>query len=227
VPTAAPSPARPEAAAETGLGRLLPPERANTLTHALGAAGALLATLMLLPIAAAGGTPALVSLLVFGGSAVLLYATSSLLHALPPGGAQRLFLILDHCGIFLLIAATYTPFALLLFRSPALLVVIWSIAALGMTGQILAAASGRAAAFEAIAYILYLAMGWLPLAWFAGTLLDHFPAPGLPLLVGGGIAYSVGVLFYRQRRLRYGHAIWHIFSVAGTALHFGAVATLL
>ena len=64
-------------------------------------------------------------------------------------------------------------------------------------------------------------------AEFARTLLDHFPAPGLPLLVGGGIAYSVGVLFYRQRRLRYGHAIWHIFSVAGTALHFGAVATLL
>jgi hemolysin III len=178
-------------------------------------------------VAVAAGTPALASLLVFGGSAVLLYLASTMLHALPPGRAQRLFLILDHCGIFLLIAATYTPFALLLFHSTALLLVIWSIAAVGMAGQIAAAVTGRAAAFESVAYILYLAMGWLPLTWFARTLMAWHPGTGLALLAGGGIAYSVGVLFYRQRRLRYGHAIWHLFSVAGTALHFGAVATLL
>ena len=158
---------------------------------------------------------------------MLLYLASTLLHSLPPGRAQNLFLILDHCGIFLLIAATYTPFALLLFHSTALLLVIWSIAALGMAGQILAGAAGRPDAFENVAYILYLAMGWLPLTWFARTLLAWYPATGLALLVGGGIAYSAGVLFYRQRRLRYGHAIWHLFSVAGTALHFAAVATLL
>jgi hemolysin III len=70
-------------------------------------------------------------------------------------------------------------------------------------------------------------MGWLPLIWFARPLLVHLPAPGLAFLIAGGIAYSVGVLFYLQRRLRYGHAIWHLFSVAGTGLHFGAVATLL
>ena len=158
---------------------------------------------------------------------MLLYAASGLQHGLPPGRAQRLFLILDHCGIFLLIAGTYTPFAMLLFRSPALLAAIWSLAALGIVGQILALAAGRGASFEAIAYLLYLAMGWLPLAWFARTLVERFAGPGLLLLVGGGVAYSIGVLFYRQRRLRYGHAIWHLFCLAGTGLHFAAVATLL
>jgi len=175
----------------------------------------------------AGGPAALAALLVFGGSAVFLYLASSLQHALPAGPARRLFLILDHCGIFLLIAATYTPFALLLFGSPALLAVIWSIAVLGMAGQVLAVAAGRDEDFEAVGWILYLAMGWVPLAWFARTLVAWYPAPGLLLLVAGGLAYSLGVPFYRQRRLRYGHAVWHLFSAAGTALHFGAVATLL
>ena len=209
------------------LAQHLPPERANALSHGLGGVAALVATLMLLPTAVGAGRPVALALIVFGGSAALLYLVSGVLHTLPPGRAQSLFRILDHCGIFVLIAATYTPFALLLFHSPGLLLVIWSVAVLGIAGEIVAAALGRAASYESIAYILHLAMGWLPLIWFARTLLDHFPAPGLALLIGGGVAYSVGVLFYLQRRLRYGHAIWHLFSVAGTGLHFGAVATLL
>ncbi len=213
--------------AASALARHLPPERANALSHGLGALAALVATLMLLPTAASAGPPVPLALVVFGGSAVLLYLVSGLLHALPPGPAQSLFRVLDHCGIFLLIAATYTPFALLLLHSPGLLLVIWSVAALGIAGEIVAVALGRAAAFESVAYILHLAMGWLPLIWFARSLLDRLPAPGLAFLIGGGVAYSVGVLFYRQRRLRYGHAIWHLFTVAGTGLHFGAVATLL
>ena len=213
--------------AVSSLARHLPPERANTLSHGLGAVAALVATLLLLPTAANAGPPVLLALLVFGGSAVLLYLVSGLLHALPPGPAQSLFRVLDHCGIFLLIAATYTPFALLLFHSPGLLLVIWSVAALGITGEIVAVALRRAATFESVSYILHLAMGWLPLVWFARPLLDHLPAPGLALLIAGGVAYTVGVLFYLQRGLRYGHAIWHLFSVAGTGLHFGAVATLL
>jgi hemolysin III len=209
------------------LARHLPPERANALSHGLGGVAALVATLMLLPTAASAGPPVALALVVFGGSAALLYLVSGVLHSLPAGRAQDLFRILDHCGIFVLIAATYTPFALLLFHSPGLLLVIWSVAALGIAGEIAASALGRADAFESVAYILHLAMGWLPLIWLVRPLLDRLPAPGLALLVGGGLAYSVGVLFYLQRRLRYGHAIWHLFSVAGTGLHFGAVATLL
>jgi hemolysin III len=209
------------------LAQHLPPERANALSHGLGGVAALVATLMLLPTAVNAGRPVALALSVFGGSAALLYLVSGVLHALPPGRAQSLFRILDHCGIFVLIAATYTPFALLLFHSPGLLLAIWSVAALGIAGEIAAAALGRAAAFESVAYIFYLAMGWLPLIWFARPLLDRLPTPGLAFLIGGGVAYSVGVLFYRQRRLRYGHAIWHLFSVAGTGLHFGAVAMLL
>jgi len=209
------------------LARPLPPERANALTHGLGGVAALVATAMLLPTAAAAGAPVVLALSVFGGSAAVLYLVSCLLHTLPPGRAQDVFRVLDHCGIFLLIAATYTPFALLLFHSPGLLLVIWSVATLGIAGEIVAVVLGQAARFESVAYILHLAMGWLPLIWFGRSLLDRLPTPGLALLIGGGVAYSVGVLFYRQRRLRYGHAIWHLFSVAGTGLHFGAVATLL
>jgi hemolysin III len=209
------------------LARHLPPERANALSHGLGGVAALVATLLLLPTAASAGPAVAFALVVFGGSAALLYLVSGVLHALPPGRAQDLFRILDHCGIFVLIAATYTPFALLLFHSPGLLLVMWSVAALGIAGEILAVALGRADAYESVAYILHLAMGWLPLIWFARPLLDRLPTPGLAFLVGGGLAYSVGVLFYLQRQLRYGHAIWHLFSVAGTGLHFGAVATLL
>jgi len=219
-------------AARAGLGlprtRLSGAERANVVTHAAGAVLALAGTAMLVPLAvAAGSTAALAAVLGFGGAAGLVYLASSLQHALVSGRVHTIFLALDHCGIFLLIAATYTPFALLALNSTGLLGAVWAAALCGMALQIAAFASGRVAEFERVAYWLYLALGWLPLIWVAGPVWRTLPAAGLGLLLAGGVAYSLGVVFYRAQRLRYGHAIWHVFSVAGTGLHFGAVACLL
>ena len=157
------------------------------------------------------GAANVVGAAVFAATMVLLYLTSTLYHALPPGRAKRVFMKLDHGAIYLFIAGSYTPFALGVLGGPwgwTLFGLVWSIAAVGVTLK----------AFDRLSHPwlstgLYLAMGWLALIATA-PLLERVPSPGLVLLLAGGLAYTVGVVFFMlDSRVRYAHTVWHGFVV--------------
>ena len=151
---------------------------------------------------------------------VLLYLTSTLYHALPRNRAKRVFQVLDHAAIFLMIAGTYTPFTLGVLRGTwgwTLFGLVWGLA---LAGVVLTAAGG--ARYPKLRVGLYLAMGWLILVAVKPLWL-RMPSWGLFWLFAGGIAYTAGVAFYAAKRVCYSHFVWHLFVVAGTACHFIAV----
>lgn len=195
-------------------------EIANSVSHGTG----FLAMLIGLPVLIGGaiqhGAAAIVGAAVFGTSALFLYFTSTLYHALTPSRAKRVLQILDHGAIYLLIAGTYTPFTLGVLRGPwgwTLFGLIWALAAIGI-----AIKSIGGVRRPRLSTALYLAMGWLGLI-AAKPMWDAMPAWGLFWLAAGGIAYTVGVGFYAAERVRYAHSVWHLFVLAGTACHFVAV----
>lgn len=200
-------------------------EFANSLLHAIGALLAV-AGLILLVVQAAdnGRMESLAAVLVYGMALILLFTFSALHHGLPLGRAKRLFLGLDHAGIYLLIAGTYTPFCLLApDRHTLLLAAVWTLAAIGIGLQATAFLRGRGSSYEKGAFLIYLAMGWLPILLIGRSVLDALDGAGLLLLGGGAMAYSIGVVFYLWRALRFSHAIWHTFVLAASAQHFFAV----
>jgi hemolysin III len=150
---------------------------------------------------------------------IFLYLSSTLYHVLPESRAKRVFRVLDHVAIFLLIAGTYTPFTLGVLRGPwgwALLSIVWSLAVLGVTLKITGALW-----HPRLSTGLYLAMGWLMVIAIRPLWLK-VPLPGILLLVAGGIAYTAGLAFYGAERKRYSHFVWHLFVVLGTACHYFA-----
>jgi hemolysin III len=151
---------------------------------------------------------------------VLLYLTSTLYHALPRSRAKRVFRVLDHSAIFLLIAGTYTPFTLGVLHGTwgwALLGLVWGFAILGV---VLKAVGG--VRYPRLSTCLYLGMGWLILIAVKPLWL-RVPPAGLLWLLAGGIAYTAGVALFAAQRFRYTHFLWHLFVLAGTACHFIAV----
>jgi hemolysin III len=196
-------------------------EIANSVSHGAGLVGALAGAPLLIGAAWQAGTASVVGTSVFAATMVLLYLASTLYHALPAGGAKRLFMKLDHGAIYLFIAGSYTPFTLGALAGPwgwTLFGLVWSIAAIGVALK----------AFDRLSHPwlstgLYLGMGWLAVI-AVGPLLERVAASGLALLAAGGLAYTLGVVFFvLDSRLRYAHAVWHAFVVAGTACHFVAV----
>jgi hemolysin III len=197
-------------------------EIANSVSHgaALLAATAA-APVLIVGAVQRGGAAAVVGASIFSATVLLLYLTSTLYHALPRNRAKRVFRILDHAAIFLLIAGTYTPFTLGVLRGPwgwTLFGIVWGLA---FAGVVLKAIGG--VRFPKLSTVLYLAMGWLALIALKPLWLS-VPGWGLFWLFAGGVAYTVGVIFFAvDDRLRYSHFIWHLFVVAGTACHFIAV----
>jgi hemolysin III len=196
-------------------------EIANSVSHGVGLLAAIAAVPFLIVSASGLRLENVVGASVFAATMVLLYLASTLYHALPRGRAKRVFLKLDHGAIYLFIAGSYTPFALGVLGGPwgwTLFALVWSLAALGVTLK----------AFNRLSHPwlstgLYLVMGWLVLIAVV-PLVERVPLPGLSLLVAGGLAYTAGVAFYLlDSRLRYAHAVWHGFVVAGTGFHFFAV----
>ena len=196
-------------------------EIANSVSHGLGLLVAIAAVPFLVVAAREFGVANVVGVSVFGATMVLLYLTSTIYHALPPGRAKRIFMKLDHGAIYVFIAGSYTPFTLGALRGAwgwTLFGLIWSLAALGVVLK----------AFDRLSHPwlstgLYLAMGWLIVIAFV-PLVEHVALPGVALLVAGGLAYTAGVVFFvLDSRLRYAHAVWHGFVVAGTGCHFFAV----
>lgn len=195
-------------------------EIANSISHGVGFLAALVALPVLIVGALRHGALDVIGVVVFAGSAALLYLTSTLYHALAPNRAKRVLRILDHGAIYLLIAGTYTPFTLGVLRGPlgwTLLALIWTLA---VAGVILKAVGGIR--YPRLSTAVYLAMGWLIVA-AARPLWALMPAWGLFWLVAGGLLYTAGVGFYAASRVRYSHFIWHLFVLGGTTCHFIAV----
>ena len=196
-------------------------EIANSVSHGLGLLAALGAAPFLIAAARHLTVASLVGAIVFAVTMVLLYLASTLYHALPPGRAKRVFLQLDYCAIFLFIAGSYTPFALGVLHGAwgwTLFGLVW---ALAVTGIVLKTTQRLAHPWASTG--LYLAMGWLVLV-AAVPLFERVPTVGIVWLVAGGLAYTLGVVFFvLDNRLKYAHAIWHLFVVAGTACHTVAV----
>ncbi|MGO9240125.1 MAG: PAQR family membrane homeostasis protein TrhA [Bryobacteraceae bacterium] len=195
-------------------------EIANGVTHGIGAALSVAGLVVLVVSSALRGTAwHIVSCAVFGVSLVLLYLASTLYHALTAPRAKRVFRILDHASIYLLIAGTYTPFALVTLRGAwgwSIFGVVWGLAAAGIVFQSLAI--GRRPILSTGVYIL---MGWVVLVAFR-PLLHALPWPGFLWLLAGGGAYTAGVVFYAAHA-KFAHAVWHLFVLAGSICHFCAV----
>lgn len=195
-------------------------EVANSVSHGVGFLAATAVVPVLVLGAVGDGPAAIVGVSVFGATLVLLYLASTLYHAFGRTRAGTFFRTLDHTAIYLLIAGTYTPFALGALRGPwgwTLIGIIWGLA---LGGIVLKAVHGFR--WPRLSVTLYLAMGWLAVV-AAGPLVRHVATWGLIWLVAGGLAYTAGVGFYRARRLRYAHFVWHLFVLAGTACHVIAV----
>jgi hemolysin III len=196
-------------------------EIANSVSHGLALLAAIGAVPFLMAAARDLSTASRIGAIVFAVTMVLLYFTSTLYHALPNGRAKRVFLRLDYCAIFLFIAGSYTPFALGALYGAwgwTLLGLVW---ALAVVGVILKSTDKLSHPWASTG--LYLGMGWLVLI-AAVPLVERVPTQGLLWLVAGGLAYTLGVVFFvLDSRIRYAHAIWHGFVVAGTGCHFVAV----
>lgn len=196
-------------------------EIANAVSHGVGLAAALAALPFLLwSVAQRGNAMEIVGASVFGTSVVLLYLTSTLFHAFPRSRTKRVLQVLDHAAIYLLIAGTYTPFTLGVLNGAwgwTLFGLVWAMA---IGGTVMKVKSGIR--HNTVSTVFYLAMGWLVLI-AADKVWALVPAWGIFWLVAGGLAYSLGAVFFLGERVRYFHFVWHLFVLAGTACHFVAV----
>ena len=196
-------------------------ELAHSLTHGAGLLLGIAALVLMVVFAARKGSAVhVVACSLYGATLVLLYAASTFYHALPPGRGKRVFGTLDHAAIFLLIAGTYTPFTLVTLRGAwgwSLFGGTWGLAIAGVVLE--AVTRGRARRLQ---LLLYLVMGW-GVVVAAQPLLRGLSQGGLILLLSGGLAYSLGVIFFVWRSLPFHHAVWHVFVLGGSICHFFAV----
>jgi hemolysin III len=202
-------------------------EIANALSHGVGLALAIAGLPVLIVASLRGGASVaeVVGVCVFGASAILLYLASTLYHALAHLPVRRLLQLLDHAAIYLFIAGTYTPFTLGVLHGGwgwGLFGTIWGLAFAGLLFKVFGGTR-----YPRLSALLYLAMGWVVLVAIHPLWL-HLSAAGLALLFAGGVAYTLGVIFFLlDEKLRYAHFVWHLFVLAGTVLHFFAVLTAL
>lgn len=191
-------------------------EVASLLTHALGVVIAVIALVVML-VLAAGDTLKVVSAAVFGSSLVLLYSSSTLYHFFTSPRWKARFQTLDHICIYLLIAGSYTPFTLVTLKGPwgwSLFGAVWAMALGGVFMKTLW--KGRKDHW--ISTALYLLMGWL-IVIALGPLWRNLEGGGMALIVSGGLAYTLGVVFFAWHRLPFNHAIWHLFVLGGSVCH--------
>ena len=200
-------------------------ERANILTHAIGALAALFAGLVMISQSLLRGDGwQWASAIVFSVSMLALYLASTAYHRAVDARRRARLKIVDHCAIYLLIAGTYTPFTLTLLRDGpgwTLFIAIWSLAAAGFVFKLFF--TGR---FKLASTLIYIAMGWLVML-YAVPVYRALPGWTFGWLLAGGLAYTLGTLFYLQKSLPYSHAVWHGFVAVGTACHFIAVWSLV
>jgi len=193
---------------------------ANAITHGVGAVLAIAGAVYLIAASMRGSTWLVVSCAVFSVTLVLVYLCSTLYHSLVRTRARHVFHVLDHSAIYLLIAGTYTPFTLISLRGPVgwvLFGAVWTLAVAGVIFKSLAV--GR---FEVASALVYLFQGWL-VVFAAQPLVHAIGWHGLLWLGAGGVAYTLGIIFFAFDRLRYFHATWHLFVLAGSVAHYFAI----
>ncbi|MDP3440949.1 MAG: hemolysin III family protein [Azonexus sp.] len=196
-------------------------EKFNAWTHLIGALLALTGAIGLLSLAASSGDGwKIFSIAVYGATLVLLYSVSTLYHSLR-GRAKRILRKLDHLSIYLLIAGSYTPFCLISLRGPWgwwLFGIVWTLAVVGMLQEIKPRSEARV-----MSLIIYAVMGWIVLVAIK-PLLASLGLAGFLWLAGGGVFYTVGIIFFAfDERFRHWHGIWHLFVIAGSLMHFIAI----
>ncbi|MEK5208624.1 PAQR family membrane homeostasis protein TrhA [Psychrobacillus sp. FSL H8-0510] len=200
-------------------------EIANAIIHGIGAIFSIAALVILIVSSAMQGTAwHVVSFTLFGSSMVLLYLSSTLVHSFPAGRVKDFFEIMDHSAIYFFIAGTYTPFLFLAIKGAlgwTLFGIVWGLA---IGGTVFKAFFVKR--FLHTSTLLYVVMGWLMVFGWR-PLLENVSSQGLILLAIGGILYTVGAVFYVWRAFTYHHAVWHVFVLAASILHFFAVMTLL
>ena len=196
-------------------------EIANGITHGLGVVFSIAGLAILTAFASVFGTVwHIVACSVYGVTQILMYTASTLYHSIPVPRAKKFLRLLDHSAIYLLIAGTYTPFALVNLRGPwgwSILIAIWGLAIAGIALQ-----SRLIKLSRLVTALPYVAMGWVAVI-AVKPLLDAVAPGGLWLLVLGGLAYTAGTIFYVWKRLPFHHAIWHGFVLLGSVLHFFAI----
>lgn len=200
-------------------------EIVNGITHGVGALLSMVGMVLLIYLALRYGDRwHVASFMVFGGSLILLYLSSTLYHTVQIPRLRPWLRVLDHSAVFLLIAGTYTPFLLVALRDLggwALFAVVWGIALLGIVFKVFFIGK-----MEVLSTIAYIGMGWMSLVSFK-QLLAVVPAYGVAWLIAGGVIYTIGVLFYALEKMPYNHAVWHLFVLGGSICHFVAVSSLI
>jgi len=192
-------------------------EKLNALTHGVGALFGVIALVLLILHNSNKTDWSLFSVIVYGLSIIILFTASTCYHAVTNKRHKHLFRIIDHISIYLLIAGTYTPVLLISLTNSKgwpLFYTVWGIAAFGVVLKLFF--TGK---FEVFSTLLYLAMGWLIVFDFS-NLSDTIGSSGILMLFAGGLAYTVGIIFYAIQKIPFNHVIWHIFVLLGAVFHF-------
>lgn len=193
---------------------------ANAITHGIGAVLAIIGAVYLIVASTRGTAWHIVSCSIFAGTLVLVYVFSTLYHSLVRTRARHVFRVFDHAAIYLLIAGTYTPFTLISLHGPVgwvLFSVVWTLAIAGVIFKCFAVEK-----YAVASALVYLFQGWF-IVFALRPLLRAISWNGMMWLIAGGLAYTLGVVFYALDRRRYFHATWHLFVLAGSAFHYFAI----
>ncbi|MDT8862727.1 hemolysin III family protein [Alkalihalobacillus sp. MEB130] len=193
-------------------------EIANAITHGIGALLSVAALVLLIVYSSLYGSAwHIVSFTIYGVTMLLLYFSSTMVHAMPKGKAKDLFEIFDHASIYLFIAGTYTPLLFIVVQGAlgwTLFGIVWGIATVGVIFKVFFVKK-----FLFMSTVFYIGMGWLAI-FVIKPIIETLPPAGTAFLFIGGICYTVGTIFYVWRGFKYHHAIWHMFVLAGSIFHF-------
>jgi len=196
-------------------------EIANSVTHGIGVALAIAALVLLVVFASLQGNPwKIVSFSVYGASLVTLYLASTFYHSFRKPRLKQIFQIIDHASIYILIAGTYTPFTMVTIRGPwgwSIFGIIWGLALMGVVFKIFFIKK-----FRILSVIIYILMGWL-IVGAMHEIVANLDTMGLIWLILGGVAYTGGVYFFANHKIKFNHAIWHLFVLGGSICHFFAI----
>ncbi|MEX2513071.1 MAG: hemolysin III family protein [Cyclobacteriaceae bacterium] len=200
-------------------------EFANSITHLVGILFSVVAISLLVTFSVLNGTAIhIFSCSIYGGSILLLYTFSTLYHAIQSESIKPLLRTFDHVSIYFLIAGTYTPFLLIGLGGIMGWIyfgVIWGLTILGVVFKIFFTHR-----FAKLSLILYIGMGWLAI-FFIQPLISHLSVTVISLIASGGLAYTLGIIFYTNKKMRFAHAIWHLFVLMGTVFHFISILIMI
>lgn len=193
-------------------------EIAHAITHGIGSLLSVIALIFLILFASTNGDIlSIISVTIFGGTMLLMYISSTLVHSLPVGKWKNVLLIVDHASIYFFIAGTYTPLLLMAIQGTVgwiLFGIVWGLALIGTILKVFFVKR-----FIVLSTLFYILMGWLiVVAW--GPLSEAMQQNGLILLISGGVFYTVGAIFYVWKKIPYHHVIWHVFVIIGSTFHF-------